>query len=289
MKTRRTIISVFLVLLGAATACGDVVAEPSRPAPRLGLQLWSVKDELRRDFDGTLARIAQLGFQGVEFAGQFGPYRSNPAGLKAILDKNGLQCAGAHVIIGQLAPRYFVTTTAFYKTLGCHLLVVPMDARGGDAGQAAALGKDLTDLSAKLKAENMRIGYHNHAQEFSGTVGDTAWDVIARSTPNDVVLQQDVGWTTFAGKDPVFYVRRYPGRTVSTHFKAKVPDGAPGKPIIGQDGTDWLALIRAVREVGGTEWIIIEQEEYPDGLTQLGAVAASSAGLKSFMADADAR
>ena len=107
--------------------------------PRIGVQLWSVKDEIKQDFEGTLARIARLGFQGVEFAGEFGPYKTNPAGLKTFLDKNALQCAGAHVHFDQLADARFEATTAFYKTLGCANLVIPMDARGASVEGSAAM------------------------------------------------------------------------------------------------------------------------------------------------------
>jgi sugar phosphate isomerase/epimerase len=285
MKTSQTILSLALALLGAAVGGGNARAEATQARPHLGVQLWSVKEELRRDFEGTLAKIAQLGFEGVEFAGQFGPYRTNPAALKLILDKNRLQCAGAHVNVLQLAPRHVEATTSFYRALGCRNLVISMDTRGATPGQAAELSSDLTVLSAKMATENMRIGFHNHAQEMTGAVGSTPWDVIARNTPKDMILQQDVGWTTFAGKDPVAYVRRYPGRSITMHFKAKAAEGSTGIPIIGQDKTDWTGLIRATRETGGTEWIIIEQEEYPDGMAHLDAVAASLQGLEALIAN----
>jgi len=279
MKTKRALLPLLLALLGAS-AHG---ATP-QTAPRLAVQLWSVKEEIRRDFDGMLVRIARLGFQGVEFAGQFGPYRNDPAGLKAVLDKNGLQCAGAHVMLAQLVPQHLDATTAFYRTLGCANLVIPIDPRGATPEGSEALAQDMTSLSGTLAAQGMRIGYHNHAQEMSGPVGGTPWDVIAQRTPQETILQQDVGWTMFAGKDPAAYVRRYPGRTVTTHFKAKPAAGSAGIPIIGKDDADWAGLVRAVREAGGTEWIIVEQEEYPDGMGQLESVAASLAGLKASMA-----
>ena len=271
-----------LALLGATAA---VQAAPANP--RLGLQLWSVKDEIKQDFEGTMTKIAQLGFQGVEFAGEFGPYKDNPAGLRAFMDRNKLQCAGAHVRFDQLTSERFEATTAFYKTLGCANLVISMDARGATTQQSAEMSKELSALSAKLAARGMRIGYHNHAQEMAGAFGDTPWDVIARNTPKAAILQQDVGWTTFAGKDPVAYVKKYPGRTITTHYKAKLVQGAAansGTPIIGQDRTDWAGLTRAVRQVGNTDWIIIEQEEYPNGMGQLETVAASLKGLQAVMA-----
>jgi sugar phosphate isomerase/epimerase len=269
------------LLTALLAACA---AAQAADAPRLGVQLWSVKDEIKQDFEGTLGKIARLGFQGVEFAGEFGPYKDDAAGLKAFLDRKGLQCAGAHVHFDALASNQFARTTAFYKTLGCTNLVIAMDKRGATPAQSAAMSRELSALSAQLAAQGMRIGYHNHAQEMAGAVGSTPWDVIAQSTPRAAILQQDVGWTTYAGKDPVHYVNAYPGRTTTTHFKAKLAPGTTGTPIIGQDRTDWAALVRAVQSVGGTEWIIIEQDEYPAGMGQLETVAASLKGLQAVLA-----
>jgi len=270
--------------LAALLLSAAVITHAAPAAPRLAVQLWSVKDEIRQDFKGTLAKIGQLGFQGVEFAGEFGPYKDDPGGLKAFIGSQGLQCAGAHLGFDALSDARFEATTAFYKTLGCDNLIIAMDKRGASTAGSAAMSKELTALAARLAGKGMRIGYHNHAEEFAGKVGETPWDVIARGTPAAAILQQDVGWTTYAGKDPVDYVRRYPGRTVSTHFKAKFPPGTGGTPLIGQDRTDWAGLTRAVRQQGGTDWIIIEQEEYPNGMGQLEAVAASLKGLQAVLA-----
>lgn len=279
LKTR----ILLFALLGASSLAQAAAAAPA--TQRLGLQLWSVKDEIKQDFEGTLAKIGQLGFQGVEFAGEFGPYKDNPAGLRAFMDRNKLQCAGAHVHFDQLTPDRIEATTAFYRTLGCSNLVIPMDKRGASVDGSAQMSRELSSLSAQLAPKGMRIGYHNHAQEMAGAPGSTPWDVIAQNTPKGAILEQDVGWTTFAGKDPVAYVNKYPGRTVTTHFKAKMAQGTSGgMPIIGQDKTDWAGLVQAVRRVGGTEWIIIEQEEYPNGMGQLETVAASLKGLQAVLA-----
>ena len=111
--------AILRALLGAAAA-----AQGASNNQRIGLQLWSVKDEIKQDFEGTLTKISQLGFQGVEFAGEFGPYKDNPAGLKTFMDRNKLQCAGAHMHFDVLVPERFEATTAFYKTLGCTNLVI---------------------------------------------------------------------------------------------------------------------------------------------------------------------
>jgi sugar phosphate isomerase/epimerase len=271
------------VLLFSSLAQAGV--QDNQPAPRIGVQLWSVKDDLKQDFEGTLAKLAAMGFQGVEFAGEFGRFANDPAGLRAFLDKQKLECAGAHLDFAALSTERFEKTTDFYRAAGCRNLVIAWDKRGATNEGAAAIAQDMAALSSKLKPLGMRIGYHNHAQEMTGLDGRTPWDTIAGHTPQGAILQQDIGWTVFAGKAPVVLVKRYPGRTVTSHFKAKLAEGTQGKPLIGQDRTDWPAVYAAARGKGGAEWIVLEQEEYPDGMRPLEAVAVSMRGLRAAIGD----
>ena len=266
-------------LLAACTALAAAA-----PAPRVAVQLWSVKDEVKADFEGTLARLPALGFQGVEFAGEFGRFGADAAGLKAFLDKTGLQCVGAHLDFDALSAARFAATTAFYRSAGCSSLIIAMDKRAASAQGASAVAKQLRAMSARLAPLGMRIGYHNHGEEMTGPAGKTPWDIIARATPRAVILQQDIGWSTFAGKDPAALLWRYPGRTASLHAKAKFLQGTSGTALIGHDKADWASVLKAAREAGGTEWIILEQEEYPNGMGQLEAVAASMQGLRAVLA-----
>ena len=182
------------VLALLCTGCPFTQAAPA--TPRIGVQLWSVKDEVKQDFEGTLDKLAKLGFQGVEFAGEFGRFANDAAGLRSFLDKTGLQCAGAHMHFDALSAAKFDATTAFYKTAGCSNLVIAMDERANSREGAAQVAKELAALSSKLAPLGMKIGYHNHAEEMAGADGQTNWDLIATSTPEQTILQQDVGWTT---------------------------------------------------------------------------------------------
>jgi sugar phosphate isomerase/epimerase len=252
--------------------------------PKVSVQLWSVKNQVSSDFKGTLRELAKMGFQGVEFAGEFGEFANNPAGLKQFLSSLGLEVSGAHIHFDKLTVDKFVQTVEFYRAIGTTLLIVPYDERAFSPNGVEQVVSELTALAKKLAPFGMQIGYHNHDKEFDAYQGTTYWDYIAQSTSDDVVLQQDVGWTTYAGKDPVEYVRRYPGRTVTTHYKVRLPEGTEGKlPIIGQDTIDWPALIKANIEVGGTRWLVVEQEEYPNGLTPLQTVALSKKGLDAYL------
>jgi hypothetical protein len=217
------------------------LAHAAGPAPRIGVQLWSVKDDLKQDFDGTLATLAGMGFEGVEFAGEFGRFAHDPAGRRALLDKRKLQCAGAHLDFAALTNDRFSQTTAFYQAVGCRKLIIAWDKRGASLEGAAAIARELAALSSKLQPLGMRIGYHNHAQEMAGPVGQAPWDAIASGTPHEAILQQDIGWTVFAGKDPVALIKRYPsaptsrpswprGTRVSLSLARTAPTGQPFMP-----------------------------------------------------------
>lgn len=253
--------------------------------PKLSVQLWSVKDDVSKDFEGTLKHLSAMGFQGVEFAGNFGSYSNNPAGLKAFLAKNNLKISAAHVHFDKFTPENFAATVAFYQAIDCKYLIIPMDDRAQTIEGAKAVAQALTALEEKLKPYGMHTGYHNHKVEMQDQAGTTSWDIIAKNTPASVVLEQDVAWTEAAGKDPVAIIKQYPGRIIATHYKAAAPGENPNEnPIIGKDTTDWKALITANRNIGGTQWFVIEQEIYPDGLTPMQSVEASLKGLQKILA-----
>ena len=130
----------------------------------------------------------------------------------------------------------------------------------------------------------MFCGYHNHTGEFRKDGDETYWDLFAQRTSKAVILQQDCGWAAAAGQDPVELIKRYPGRTKVTHFKpAVLGNDASKKPILGQDSVHWAAVIDACRKYGGTEWITVEQEQYPDGKSPMESTELSLKGLKKLL------
>lgn len=269
-----------------ALSTGVLAAAPAPTSPQLSVQLWSVKDDVAADFEGTLTKLAAMGFQGVEFAGTFGKYADDPKGLKTFLDKLGLKASGAHVPFEKLNDANFEATVAFYKAIDCHYLIIPMDKRAFTAEGAKEVAAELQLIQEKLAPHGMHTGYHNHKEEMLGEQGKTPWDVIGQGTSKAVILQQDVGWTEVAGKDPIDFIKAYPGRTLTTHYKASAPaEGNKEHPIIGQDTTDWKALINANKTWGGTLWLVVEQESYPEGMTPMQSVEASLKGLQSVIAD----
>lgn len=264
----------------------SMAADVAPTSPQLSVQLWSVKDAVAQDFEGTLKQLKAMGFQGVEFAGNFGAYANDAKGLKAFLDKTGLKASAAHVPFEKLSAANFDATVAFYKAIDCKYLIIPMDKRAFTTEGAKAVAADLAAIQKKLAPLGMHTGYHNHEGEMLGEMGQTPWDVIGTHTASDVVLQQDVGWTEVAGKDPIAFIKAYPGRTITTHYKASAPKpGNPEHPIIGQDTTDWKALINANKTYGGTLWLVVEQESYPEGMTPMQSVEASLKGLQKVISE----
>ncbi|HTF83958.1 MAG TPA: sugar phosphate isomerase/epimerase [Cellvibrio sp.] len=283
-----TYLKVLAMAVITSSSAASFAADVAPTSPQLSVQLWSIKDDVAKDFEGTLKKLADMGFQGVEFAGNFGPYADDPKGLKKFLDKLGLKASGAHVGFDKFSEENFDKTVAFYKAIDCHYLIIPMDHRAFTQEGAKEVAADLEKVQAKLKPHGMHTGYHNHKEEMLGKEGKTPWDVIGTGTSTDVILQQDVGWTEVAGKDPIDFIKAYPGRTITTHYKAAAPDeGNKENPIIGKDTTDWEALIVANRTVGGTLWFVVEQEVYPEGMTPMQSVEASLKGLQKVIAGMD--
>ena len=250
--------------------------------PGLGVQLYSVRDVCKANFDSALEQIAKLGFEGVEFAGYYN-YAGKPAELRKKLDDLNLKGFSTHIQTKILVGDELKRTIDFHQAIGCKFLIVPGDGAFTHPEKSKALAETFNQVAAVLKPLGMACGYHNHKHEFEKDGGKTYWDLFAERTSPDVVLEQDCGWTAAAGLNPADLVRRYPGRTKVTHFKPTVVgDAKTKKAIFGQDSVDWPPILAACQEVGGTEWIILEQEVFPDGKSPMECTALSLAGLKKI-------
>ncbi|GGZ96079.1 sugar phosphate isomerase [Arenicella chitinivorans] len=256
---------------------------------KVSIQLWSVKEELKVDFKGTIKALADMGFQGVEFANEFGEFANDPVGLVEFIRSQGLEISGAHTVFPTLEPDKIDATLAFYAAAEVPLVVIAWDDRAFDPTTVWQTIADLNRLYEPVTQAGFLFGYHNHAEEFAPYRGKTTlWDHIANSTPESLVMQLDAGWAKTAGINPESVVRQHPGRTFAIHYKASSPESAgQTRPIIGEDTINWAALIVANSEVGGTQWVVLEQEVYPDGLAPLDAIRLSKRALDGFLQTAE--
>jgi len=224
----------------------------------IGLELYSVRNELPKDFVGVINTIGKMGYQGVEFAGYHG-WDKKPNELKKVLDDAGLKTCGTHVQGGVRAFEgdNLNREVDLHKLLGNKFLICPsMGAK--DAAGWMELARKFNDISGKLKEQGMFVGYHSHAGDFKKLDnGKTAWETFFDNTIPDVVHQINIGNAMDGGGDPLAMIKKYPGRTKTTHIKEH---GGPKGAAIGEGTNDWKAFFEAYETVGGTEWYIVEHE-----------------------------
>ena len=264
----------------------------SRPIP-IALQLYSVRDEAKADLRGTLERVAAMGFDGVEFAGFHGHAADTVCGW---LDEFGLRCPSTHTPATALEDELLDDTVAFHSAIGCDTILIPWlppEKRDTLAACERTAGF-FNRLVDKLRPRGLRTGFHVHAEDvlpLDPPAGDgrSPWDVFAVLTPDDFIMQYDTANGQAGGTDPVATIRRHPGRSQLLHLK-EFGDGTGS--LTGQDGQGQAALgggdvdlpgvLRAAREVGGTRWLIIEQEGHPT-LNPMDAAAACLQGLRKHL------
>jgi len=230
---------------------------------RIALQLYSVREDCARDLPGTLEAVAEMGYEGVEFAGYYG---RSAGELKDLLDDLGLKVAGSHISINSLLGDELKRTIEFNRILGNKYLIVPGLPEEMRSSKEAWLktAQLMNKISEKLKPEDMRVGYHNHTVEFQPVNGEIPWDIFFKATVPDVIMQLDIGNAMHGGlswDEVLDILRRYPKRAVTIHLKeysSKRKD-----VLIGEGEVKWGELFELCESIGGTEWYIVEQEVYP--------------------------
>ena len=234
----------------------------------LATQLFPVADMLEKDLKGTLKKVKDAGYDGVEF---FGGLRFVAQEVRAILDDTGLQIAGWHTPWVHLNPENIYSTISYNKVLDNQYIIVPwmpdetLYTRDSCLGFAAGL----TWISDVLGKYDMVTGYHNHGTEFRPTddTGELPWDIIAQNTPSNVIMQNDIGNGMSGGGDMLGLLKKYPGRGGTVHIK---PYSNETRDVFFDDpgcSIDWNDYFKVCRDVAGVRWYIIEylnEERFPN-------------------------
>ena len=183
-----------------------------------GLQLYSVRDELAADFEGTMRFVAECGYEGVEFAGLYGKSAKE---IKALTDELHLIPISAHVGLAEfLADMEGSLKT--YKEIGCKYLVIPYlpEEYRPEAGNFAETLKIMEYIGEKVTEAGFTLLYHNHDFEFTKIDGEYYLDTIYRKiSPALLKTELDTCWVNVGGEDPAAYVRKYSGRAPVVHLK----------------------------------------------------------------------
>ena len=266
----------------------------------VALQLFSVRDDMSADFEGTLRKVKELGFQGVEFAGLFG---HDAETVKKLLEEIGLEAVSAHISIDEFLanPESVIDT---YVKIGCKYAAIPylvQERRPGEAKWEQTV-EEIKKIAVMAKAKGLQLMYHNHDFEFVEINGKYALDELYDTISPDLLETEiDTCWVNVAGVNPASYVRQYAGRATILHLK----DFAGGKTDnmyeligiesdkpkytkafefrpIGYGKQDVPTLLEAA-EAAGTKWLVVEQDSPSMGKTSIECAQMSINYLKTLL------
>lgn len=268
----------------------------------VAVQLYSVRDEMQADFYGTIKKMKELGYDGVEFAGLFG---EKPADIKAFCEEIGIVPISAHV------PYYDMLENpekvlADYAEIGCKYVAVPYlteECRPGTDGFGATV-EGIRKIAEAAKKLGIQLLYHNHDFEFVKLDGEYALDVLYSTIPEDLLKTEvDTCWVNVAGVNPSEYIVKYTGRSPVVHLKDFRMSGKKGGALyklIGidddeeqaeEDSFTFMPVGHGAQDIpsildasvkAGAQWVVVEQDNPAKGDTPLNSVKLSREYLKSL-------
>jgi sugar phosphate isomerase/epimerase len=274
MYSRREFLGTLgrVALGSAALGCapiGALAQRGRRAAIPIGLQLYTVRSLMARDFDGTLDQVAAAGYEEVEFAGYF---RRTPAQVRAALTRTGLRAPSTHIAF-PADDEAWKRTLDEANAIGHEWVTVawidePMRRTSDDWVRVA---NRFNRLGALAREAGLRFAYHNHDFEFAPASRGFRFDtLLMRTDPRLVDFEMDVYWVTKGGADPMWYLRHHAGRFPMLHLKDAT--AAPERRMVdvGAGTIDWAALLTLARDQGATH-AFVEHDEPADPLASIRA------------------
>ena len=227
-----------------------------------GLELYSVRNELKKDPQGTVRAVAQMGYQGVEF---YAPYfewsESEAKQMRKLLDELGIRCFSTHNDSSNFSLEKIGRARDLNLILGSKYVVMASSHPKPGLDGWKDIAEELNSAADQLEASGLKAGYHNHHLEFTPVENQRPIEVLAKYTKPSVMLQLDVGTCLEAGSDPVAWIHANPGRIHSLHLKDWSPDPEKGYKVLFGEGTaQWKNIFEAAESAGGVEYYLIEQE-----------------------------
>jgi sugar phosphate isomerase/epimerase len=238
-----------------------VSARAAKSIP-VGLELYSVREELKKDAEGTVRAVAQMGYQCVEF---YAPYfewsETQTKQMRKLLDDLGIRCFSTHNDSSYFSAEKIGRARDLNLILGSkYVVMASSDPKPGLDGWKA-IADSLNAAADQLESSSLKAGYHNHQREFIPVENQRPMEILAKNTKPSVMLQLDVGTCLEAGSDPVAWIRANPGRIRSLHLKDWSPEKAKGYTVLfGEGAAEWKNIFEAAENAGGVEYYLIEQE-----------------------------
>lgn len=226
-------------------------------SPRLGLMLYTLRDECARDFEGTLHAVGEIGYEGVELNSL---YELEAGEVRSLLDALGLEACGRHVLLDSIENELDALVGEL-RTLGTDRLVlawIPVPASGKEADAVVAR---IDAAGKRVRDAGLRLGFHNHDGELRPLDdGRTVLDRLIELDEDRLFFEVDLGWAWFAQVEPVGLVKRLAPRVPLVHVKDLAPAAEPHFVPVGEGGVGYADLLSALGGLG-VEWLLVEQDE----------------------------
>jgi sugar phosphate isomerase/epimerase len=252
--SRRSFLSIAAAAPAALSAQGKRVP--------IGLELYSVRNELSKDLMGTVRTVGKMGYECVEFYSPYYQWTTEQAKeVRKLLDDLNVKCHSTHNGANALSAAGLPKAIELNQIIGSRMIIMASAGRVQNLDGWKGVAETLTKAAEQLKPLGMSPGFHNHQSEFRPVEGTMPMEVLASNTPKDVVLQLDVGTCVEVGVDPVAWIKKNPGRIRSMHLKEWAPGEGKGyRVLLGEGTAPWKAIFQAAESVGGIEFYLIEQE-----------------------------
>ncbi len=223
--------------------------------PQVALELYTVRDETKRDFEGTLRQVAQMGYAGVEFAG-YGDLAAQA--MAELLAETGLKVAGTHVGLDGLTGEKLDASISYCRSIGCPVMVLPSLAQAWHTLDGIhTLGPRLNSIGRRCHDEGIDFSYHNHDFEFASVQGRTLLERLLEITNPDLVkIELDIYWAAYAGHDPLTLLDKLGERVALVHFKDMAADHSMTE--VGKGILDMKNMTAFVQQHG--IWAVVEHD-----------------------------
>ncbi len=272
---RRTFVGTMGAMAASTSMPSMLLADDK--IDKIGLQLYTVRDQMKISVERTLADVARIGYREVEFAGYF---NRPPRALNQLLKRNRLSAPAAHVGIDAVRGPWNRTLAEAEEVGHKWLLVAWLAESDRDSVDAVRRTADLFNKAGEdAKRSGMRFAYHNHDFEFKELDGRPMLDLLLEHTdPKYVDFEMDLYWTVKGGADPLDYFARYPERFPLVHVKDGGPPPEHKMTEVGKGVIDFKRIF-AARKAAGIKHYFVEHDNPADSLA---SVATSYRYLKSL-------
>ncbi len=247
----------FLALVGAAPLASAALTSKHIP---VGLELYSVREDLKKDLMGAVRGVAKLGYECVEFYSPYYDWTADYAKkVRGELDALGIRCYSTHNSMASFGPGGINKAIELNRILGAHYVVLAHPGEVSSTDDWKRVAETLNKANGVLQGHGMHAGYHNHDLEWKAVDGRKPIELLAENTEKSIMLQLDVGTCLETGNDPVAWIEKNPGRIRSLHLKEWSPQNGY-RVLLGQGVGRWKKIFAAAESAGGVEYYLIEQE-----------------------------